>query len=331
MVGYDREDLVAGRVRWADLTPPEWRDRRARALAELRTTGTVQPYEREYFRKDGSRMPALIGSAALDEQRGQVVAFVLDLSERKKAEESLSNMQMELAHANRVAAMGQLSASIAHEVNQPIGAAITNASVGLHWLGVSPPDLENVRQAVGRTVRNLNRAGEVLERIHGFVKKAPPRKESLAINEAIHEVIGLVRSEVVKNGISLGMRLAEDLPLIEGDRVQLQQVILNLIVNAIEAMTGVREGARDLLITTSRAESEGILVEVRDSGPGLSSTAFERVFEAFYSTKPRGLGMGLSICHSIIDAHGGRLWASANVPQGAIFQFVVPAHPGSAT
>jgi C4-dicarboxylate-specific signal transduction histidine kinase len=225
--------------------------------------------------------------------------------------------------------MGQLSASIAHEVNQPIGAAITNASVGLHWLGVSPPDLEKAQQAVGRTVRNLNRASEVLERIHGFIKKAPPRKESVAINEAIHEVIGLVRSEVVENGISLGTRLAEGLPLIKGDRVQLQQVILNLIVNAIEAMTGVREGPRDLLIITSRAESEGILVEVRDSGPGLSSTAFERVFEAFYSTKPRGLGMGLSICRSIIEAHEGGLWAAANNPQGAAFMFTLPAHSES--
>jgi PAS domain S-box-containing protein len=336
MVGYDREDLVAGRLRWTELNPPELRDRFSRQLRELKMKGTIQPYEKEYLHKNGARVPVLVGGASIDDAGNRGLSFVLDLTEPKRAEEErreserrYREVQMELAHAGRVATMGQLSASIAHEVNQPIAAAITNGSVGLHWLGVSPPNLEKARQAVGRTVRNLNRASEVLERIHGFIKKAPPRKESLAINEAIHEVIGLVRSEVEKNGVSLGTRLAEGLPLIEGDRVQLQQVILNLIVNAIEAMTGVREGARDLVITTSRAKSEDILVEVRDSGPGFSSTSFEQVFEAFYSTKPRGLGMGLAICRSIIEAHEGRLWAAANEPQGAVFMFTLPAHSES--
>jgi PAS domain S-box-containing protein len=274
VVAYSRDDLEAGRLRWRDLTPAQWREADDRRMKALAASGTAPPYEKELFRKDGGRVPVLVGAANFEGAGDEGVGFVLDLTDRKRADEAVREserryreVQMELAHAGRVATIRQLSASIAHEVNQPIGAAITNANVGLHWLGVSPPDLEKVRQAVGRTVRNLNRAGEVLERIHGFVKKAPPRKESLAINEAIHEVIGLVRSEVVENGISLGTRLAEGLPLIEGDRVQLQQVILNLIVNAIEAMTGVREGARDLLIITSRVESEGILVEVRDSGP----------------------------------------------------------------
>jgi len=331
MLGYDRDDLVSGRVRWTDLTPPEWRDRSARAVEEVKMTGSLQPYEREYFRKDGSRVPVLVGSAAFDEQRDQGVAFVLDLTERKRAEAEAREserryreVQMELAHANRVATMGQLSASIAHEVNQPIAAAVTNAQTALRWLGAQPPDLEEARQALGRVVKNGNRAGDVVGRIHALLKKAPPRKDGLEINEAILEVIALTHGEVVKNDVSVQTRLAEGLPPIQGDRVQLQQVILNLIINAIEAMIGTSDGSRELLISTAKAEPDGVLVAVRDSGPGVAPASLERLFETFYTTKPGGLGMGLSICHSIIEAHGGRLWATANVPQGAIFQFTLP-------
>jgi PAS domain S-box-containing protein len=326
LVGYDRDDLVGGRVRWTDLTPPEWRDRHARAAAELKRTGTVQPYEREYFRKDGSRVPALIGSAAFDEQRDQGVAFVLDLTERKRAEESLHKMQMELAHANRVATMGQLTASIAHEVKQPIAATAMNAQSALHWLDCRPPDLEEVRLALGNIVKDNRRAGDVIDRIRDLINKAPPRKDRLEINDAIREVIELARGEAVKNGISVQTDLAQCLPLIEGDRVQLQQVILNLIMNAVEAMSGAGDGTRELLISSRKAEPEGVLVEVRDSGPGLATATLEHLFEAFYTTKPGGLGMGLSICRSIIEAHGGQLSASASVPRGAIFQITVPAH-----
>jgi PAS domain S-box-containing protein len=331
LVGYDRGDLVAGRVRWMDLTPPEWRERHARAVAELKTTGTVQPHEREYFRKDGSRMPALIGSAAFDEQQDQGVAFVLDLTERKRAEESLHKMQMELAHANRVATMGQLTASITHEIKQPLTATVTNAQAALRWLGRRPPDLEEVRQALGRIEEVGHRAGDVVARIRALIQKAPPRKDRLDLNAAIREVIQLTRGEAVKNGVSVQAKLADGLPLIHGDRVQLQQVVLNLIINGVEAMSGVSEGARDLLVSTGKAESGGVLVAVMDSGPGLASAHLDRLFDAFYTTKPSGLGMGLSICRSIIDAHGGRLWASANVPQGAILQFVLPAHPVGAS
>jgi PAS domain S-box-containing protein len=331
LVGYDRGDLVAGRVRWMDLTPPEWRERHARAVAELKTTGTVQPHEREYFRKDGSRMPALIGSAAFDEQQDQGVAFVLDLTERKRAEESLHKMQMELAHANRVATMGQLTASITHEIKQPLTATVTNAQAALRWLGRRPPDLEEVRQALGRIEEVGHRAGDVVARIRALIQKAPPRKDRLDLNAAIREVIQLTRGEAVKNGVTVQAQLADGLPLIHGDRVQLQQVVLNLIINGVEAMSGVSEGARDLLVSTGKAESGGVLVAVMDSGPGLASAHLDRLFDAFYTTKPSGLGMGLSICRSIIDAHGGRLWASANVPQGAILQFVLPAHPDGAS
>jgi PAS domain S-box-containing protein len=325
MVGYDRDDLVAGHVRWTDLTPPEWRDRYAQAATELKSTGTVQPYEREYFRKDGSRVPALIGSAALDEQRDQGVAFVLDLTERKRAEESLHKMQIELAHANRVATMGQLTASIAHEVNQPITAAVLNAEAGLRWLGAQPPNLEEVRGSLGLVVEAGTRAGNVIGGIRALVKKAPPRQACLDLNEAIREVITLTRGEAAKTGVSVRTDLADGLPLIYGDRVQLQQVVLNLIINAIEAMSGVTETPRALLICTQKAEPNGVLVEVRDSGPGLAPATIERLFDAFHTTKPGGLGLGLSICRSIIEAHGGRLWAKANVPRGAIFEFSLPA------
>jgi PAS domain S-box-containing protein len=327
MLGCAREDLVSGRVRWSDLTPPEWRDRTARAVEEMKMTGTAQPWEKEYFRNDGSRVPVLIGSAAFDEKRDQGVAFVLDLSERKRAEEAMLKMQTELAHANRLATMGQLAASITHEVKQPIAAAVTNADAALHWLDRRPPRLEKVRQSLEDIVEAGRRAGDVVSGIRALITKTPPRKERLDLNAGVRKVLELTRGEVVKNGVSVETELADDLPLIEGDRVQLQQVILNLIMNAIEAMSGVDEGTRELLISTRRAEPNGVLVGVRDSGPGLAPATLERVFDAFYSTKAAGLGMGLSICRSIIEAHGGRLWASANVPRGATFEFTVSAHP----
>lgn len=228
-------------------------------------------------------------------------------------------------HANRVASIGQLSASIAHEVNQPIGAALSNASAALHWLSKEPPDLEKARQALNRIFANGNRASEVIDRMRALLKKAPRRKEDVDINGAILEVIALTRGEVVKNGISMQSHLVESLPLIQGDRVQLQQVIMNLIINAVEALSSVHEGARELVITTGKGEPDGVLVVVRDSGPGLSSAGLDRIFEAFYTTKTGGLGMGLSICRTIIEAHGGRLWATAAQPQGATFQFTLPA------
>jgi PAS domain S-box-containing protein len=456
IVGYDREDLVAGRVRWTELTPPEWHDRAAQALAELENTGTFKPFEKEYFRKDGSRVPVLTGTAIFEEGGNEGVAFVLDLTERKRAEEALRDseeqwkavfennptmyfmvdatgtivsvnpfgaeqlgytadeligrpvqnifhesdreaaqkntricleqlgramswelrkirkdgevawvretgrammikkrpivlivcediterkratealreVQVALAHANRVGTMGQFTASIAHEVNQPIAASVTNAHAALRWLSAQGPDLEEVRQALGRIVENGNRAGEVIGRIRALIKNAPPRKDCIAINEAILEVVALMHGEAMKNGVSVRTQLAEGLPPIEGDRVQLQQVILNLIINAIEAMSGTDRAPRVLLISTGRAEPDGVLVAVRDSGPGLTPAALERLFEAFHTTKPDGLGLGLSICRSIIDSHGGRLWASANLPRGAIFQFMIPGGPGSAS
>jgi PAS domain S-box-containing protein len=331
LVGYSSDDLVSGRLRWRDLTPTEWRDADDRRVAELEATGTAQPYEKEYFVKNGRRVPVLVGAATFGGRHDQGVAFVLDLTERKRAEEEIreserrySEMQMELVHANRVATIGHLSASIAHEVNQPIGATINNASAALRWLSKEPADLEKARQALQRIFANGNRVSEVVGRMRALFKKAPLRTEDVDINGAILEVIALTRGEVVKNSVSVQSHLVDGLPLIQGDRVQLQQVIMNLIVNAVEALSSVSEGSRDLVITTGKGEPDGVLVVVRDSGPGLSSPGPERIFDAFNTTKPGGLGMGLSICRTIIEAHGGRLWATAAQPQGAIFQFTLP-------
>jgi PAS domain S-box-containing protein len=337
MMGYDREDITAGNMRLAGLTPPEWRASAARALAGIDTTGAVQPYEKEYLRKDGSRVPVLIGSAAFDKQQDHGVAFVLDLTERKRAEAEARESerryreaQLELEHANRVATMGQLTSSIAHEVNQPIAAAVTYASAARRFLSAKPPNFREVDEALSLIVREGNRAGEVVGRIRALIKKAPARKDAVEINDAILEVIALTRTEAANNSVSVRTQLAEGLPRVQGDRVQLQQVLLNLIINAIEAMRDVGEGKRELLIST-RHEGDGVSVEVRDSGPGFAPVDLERVFEAFYTTKRGGLGLGLSICRSIIEAHNGQLWASPNVPRGAVFRFIAPAHPAAAS
>jgi PAS domain S-box-containing protein len=331
-VGYDRKDLLAGQLRWPYMTPPEWRDRTMSAQAEMKTTGAVQPFEKEYFRKDGSRVPVLIGAAAFDEQRTQGVAFVLDLSERKRAEADACEsarryreVQLELAHANRVAAMGQLTASIAHEVNQPSTAVVASAQAALRWLEREPPELNAVRQSLARIVKNGNRASEVIGRIRALIKKAPPRKEQLAINAVIREVIDLTRAEATRNRVLVETAFSEGLPAIEADRVELQQVAVNLILNAIEAMSEPAQEVRELLVSTARTDCGNVSVAIADSGPGFPTESVEQLFKPFYTTKPTGLGLGLSICRSIIDAHGGRLWASDNKPRGAVFQFTVPA------
>ena len=236
----------------------------------------------------------------------------------------------ELAHASRVTTVGQLAAWIAHEVKQPIAATVNNASAALRWLDRQPPDLKEAREALACIIDEGKRAGKVVDRIRDLVKKAPPRKDRLEISGAIREMIELTLGEAMKNRVSVQMQAAEDLPLIAGDRVQLQQVILNLIINAIQAMSETGDGPRHLLISTEKAECGGVLVAVRDTGPGVASGTAEHVFEPFHTTKPSGLGLGLSICCSIVEAHGGRLWASANEPRGATFQFTVPAGPDSA-
>jgi C4-dicarboxylate-specific signal transduction histidine kinase len=245
--------------------------------------------------------------------------------EARENEQRYRKAELELAHANRVATMGQLTASITHEVNQPITAAVTYALAARRFLGAEPPNFREVDDALSLIVREGNRAGEVVGRVRALIKKAPARKDAVEINDAVLEVIALTRTEAADNNVSVRTQLAEGLPRVQGDRVQLQQILLNLIINAIEAMRDSGEEERELLVS-SRNGPDGVSVEVGDSGPGFAAADLDRVFEAFYSTKPTGVGLGLSICRSIVEAHNGRLWASPNVPRGAIFRFTVPAH-----
>jgi signal transduction histidine kinase len=235
----------------------------------------------------------------------------------------LTDAQTELARVNRITTVGQLASSIAHEVKNPISALITQARAASRWLAAEPPDLNEVRQALSAIVRDANRASDVVARISGLVKRVAPRREPLDLNEIILEVAALTRTETRQNDVSLKTQLATDLPLVQADRVQLQQVLLNLVLNAIEAMSEVSD--RELLIKTAPDSQKDVIVEVRDTGPGLEPDQLEHVFDAFYTTKVGGVGVGLAICRSIVEAHGGRISASAGVPRGAVFRFTVPA------
>jgi PAS domain S-box-containing protein len=435
IVGYDREDLRSGRLRRTDLTPAECPDRDdRRSPPEPKLTGSSQPTEKEYIRKDGSRVPVLVGVATFEEGENQGVAFVVDLTGRKRAEEALREseakfrdyaetasdwfwevgpdykftllsenafgphsadrigtscwdhaldletepekwrvvwetldarrpfrdfvyrsvsgngtpmyvkasgkpvfdtkgefrgyrgtgtdatatmhareehaklrqLEADLAHMNRLGIIGEQAASLVHEITQPIATARNNARAALNFLDRQPLDLGEVREALACVVGDADRAGEIIDRIRDHIRKAPLRKARFDLNDAIDEVIVLGRSAIIKNGVLVQTRLAAGSFPVRGDRVQLQQVILNLVLNAVEAMGAVEAGPRELLISTERTEANGVLVAVRDSGPGIDPEHVERVFEAFYTTKSSGVGMGLSICRSIIDAHGGR-------------------------
>jgi PAS domain S-box-containing protein len=275
-------------------------------------SGAMEFFSREIWQPDQEllTMMATIGS-----QIGQFI-------ERKRAEDALHRTQAELAHVTRVATLGEMTASIAHEVNQPLASVIGNANACLHWLAAQ--NLEAARQSAEFIIADGHRAGEIIGRIRALARKAPSRKDWVDVNETIVEVIALARSEARSSGVSLETRLGDELPLILGDRIQLQQVILNLMINAFEAMTGISDAPRDLLISSTRDDSRGVLVAVRDSGPGLTLGSLDRLFHAFYTTKPQGMGMGLAISRSIVEGHGGRLWATANVPHGAVFQFTLP-------
>ncbi len=256
----------------------------------------------------------------------RLVGALLDITERKQAEETLRAAQAELAHVTRVATLGEMTASIAHEINQPLAAIVNNGSACTRWLAGPTPNLEEARHSAALIIADGHRAGEIISRIRALAQKAPPQKDEVNINETILEVAALVRSEAQRNRVSLQTQLAKEVPPILADRIQLQQVILNLIINAIEAMSGVGDGPRELLIGAGKDNSQGVLVTVRDSGPGLDPKTLEHLFTAFYTTKPQGMGMGLAISRSIIEAHGGRLWATVNQLRGATFQFTLPAN-----
>ena len=454
MVEYSREDLLSGRVHWRDLTPAEWRERDERVVAELKATGTAQPFQKEYFRKDGSRVPVLLGAAMFEGSGNEGVAFVLDLSEqkraeealrvseerwsklaenssagialiasdgtfiaanqalqkmlgyteaelqgrivseitdeedlavpearvqegyegqrrvyraekrylrkdgrimwadvslvfvpasgsnsaffsavivdvteRKRAEEALQKAQVELAHATRVMTMGEIASSIAHEINQPLGAIVNYGNACLRLLKSGRANLTEMAGALSAIVNDAERASAIIARIRALSKKTPPEMALLQVGDLVTDILPLVRHQLTGRRIALKTALPGELSPILGDRIQLQQVLLNLVVNGIEAMSKVPEDQRQLVIEAQSHVSEDksfVLITVTDSGIGLKAEDLPRVFETFYTTKADGMGMGLAISRSIVEAHGGRLWATPNGDLGATFQLMLP-------
>jgi PAS domain S-box-containing protein len=325
MVGYTRDDLTSGRLCWPELTPPESRVASEHAVAQLRATGTCDVFEKEYFRRDGSRVPTLVGAAAVDGPGSQAVAFVLDLTERKRAEEEherLRQVQDDLTYMSRVATIGELAASLAHEIKQPIAAAVTNARTCVRWLERETPDLAEATEAASRTVNAAMRASDIVDRVRSLYTRGTPHREPLDVNDMIQEMVALLQHEASRHAVAIRTDLAERLPDIVADRVQVQQVLMNLMLNGIEAM---KDAPGELVITSQRTDDGRLLISVNDSGVGIPPEQAERIFEAFFTTKPRGTGMGLSISRTIVESHGGRLWASANPTRGATFQFTLSA------
>jgi PAS domain S-box-containing protein len=338
MLAYSREDLISGRLRWAELTPAEWAPADQDALAQMRATGSCKPFEKEYLRRDGSRVPILIAGALFEWKRDEGVAFVIDMTDRKRAAEALRESeqrlleaQMELARVTRMTTLGELTASIAHEVNQPLAAVVNAAAACRRWLDGDTPNLDEARSAVDWIIKEGNRASDVIRRVRALANKTYIEKVPLDINDVVKEASALVQREMDGHRMSARIELAPALPLILGDRVQLQQVIINLVMNGIEAMQSVMDRPRDLVIRSQQDQSHRVLVTVTDSGVGISAENADRLFNAFFTTKSSGMGIGLSICRSIIEAHGGRLWATPNVPHGATFQFSLPANTNTAS
>jgi PAS domain S-box-containing protein len=330
MLGYSREELIASRIGWAKLTPAEWASADRDALTQVSATGSCRSYEKEYFRKDGSRIPILIAAALFEWKRDEGVAFVLDLTERKHVEGALRDAQANLAHVARVTTLGELAASIAHEVNQPLTGVITYGDACLRWLDGEVPRIDQARSAVEQMIGSARHASDVIAHVRALAKKTDLEKVPLDVNELVKEVTALVRRELVSHQVLLQLELAPTLPMILGDRVQLQQLIINLVMNAIEAMQAVTDRPRELVVRSGMDETPQVLVSVTDCGIGIAAEDANRLFNAFFTTKSTGMGMGLSICRSIMEAHGGRLWATANVPQGATFQFTLPVNPNHA-
>ena len=453
MVQWGREDVASAGMSWTDLTPEEWRARDELAVGDLKATGTMQPYQKEYFRKDGSRVPVLVGAALFEEGGNDGVAFALDLSEQKRAEEAfrrveeqaraivdsaldavivmdaegmiadwnnqaeetfgwtrpealgrqmsetiipaqyrlsherglqhffktgegpvlnrrieitalrrdgtefpveltitplksgdtwtfssfirditerrqaqedLRNAQAELAHVNRVMTMGELTASIAHEVNQPLSAIIASGESCSAWLSNDSPNLGKARAAASRIIQAATQASEIVQRLRDLFKKTTSMTASVDMNAVIEDTISLVHHETERNKIFLRTELHPGVPSVSGDRVQLQQVILNLAMNGIESIAGLDTEPKRLMIRSTLLNTRELVVSVEDTGLGIEAEHADRLFAPFFTTKPQGIGMGLPICRSIIEAHGGRLWAAKNEPRGAVFHFALP-------
>jgi PAS domain S-box-containing protein len=314
MIGFDREDLALGRLTRRALTPPEWREGDVKQLTEVKKTGTVPPFEKEYLRKDGSRVPVLVGIATFEHQPDRGAAFVVDLTERKRAEHALRRAADKLARATQAESLAMLSASIAHEVNQPLAAIVANSDACYRWLSASPPNIERAKSTVERITSDANSAADVVSRIRALFRRAPLSRSSQEVNGLITEVCRMMAAEISAKNVRVTTDLGTGLPSVWVDRVQVQQVFVNLIRNGIEAMESV-EGDRTLTLRSCRESEDAIRVEVRDTGIGFKDA--ERAFEPFFTTKQNGMGMGLSICRSIVESHGGRLWTANNEIRGA--------------
>jgi PAS domain S-box-containing protein len=322
-LGYTREELLQMTVHDVDpnFSKEIWADHYDNLKAQKSMAA-----ESIHRRKDGHEFPVELSLNFL-EYNGQDYSFAFgrDITERKRAEKEMRRLQTELEHAARAMTMGALASSIAHEVNQPLAGIVTNGSACLRWLAKDPPNLEEARNAVNRIIRDGNRADEVITRTRALLKKTPTQRSALDINEIVQETITLVQSEVQKNQIRLQTNLSVALPKVTGDKIQLQQVLLNLLVNGVEAIKIATDvGAAQLSVETREYEENNILVAVKDSGVGLDPGSLDKIFEAFYTTKEEGMGMGLSISRSIIEAHGGRLRAIPNDRKGMTFQFTLP-------
>ena len=326
IVGYTREDVRAGRVGWRELTPPEWQEASNRAVAQLQATGRFDVFEKELLRRDGSRVPVLVAGAAVDDTRQESVVFVIDLTERKRAEQErdrLRQLQADLAHVNRISMMGELTASLAHELKQPITAAITDAKTSLRWLGRDQPDVERARKATTRAVNNGVRAAEIIDRLRAFYKKdtRPRREGSTCTRSSARCWFWCEARRANTRCVCVRISPPSDYK-VTADRVQLQQVLMNLMLNGIEAMSG---SGGELTITSRVAQDGQLTISISDTGVGLPTGQSDQIFAPFFSTKPQGTGMGLAISRSIVESHGGRLWATANAGRGATFHFTLPA------
>ena len=328
LFGYSADAVIGQNVKM--LMPQPYRQEHDRYLSNYLDTREpkIIGIGREVMgrRKDGSTFPmGLSVGEAKQEGESIFVGIIHDLSASRRTEGELQQAQTELARVARVTTLGELTAAIAHEVNQPLTGLVSSGNACLRWLASEPPNLEAARNSVERMVSAGNRASEVITRIRALVANSLPQRELLDINEAITEVVALIDREVQRNHVSLQLDLADNVPPILGDRIQLQQVVLNLVLNAIEAMSEVGDRRRELSVSSATDENNGALVVVRDSGTGLGAASADRLFEAFYTTKAHGMGIGLAVSRTIIQAHGGRLWATPNMPHGAIFQFSLPA------
>ncbi|MEX3943328.1 AAA family ATPase [Paraburkholderia sp. BR10937] len=336
LLGYSRDELERGQLNWRNLTPEDWLQRDLQLYEpQLRESGVLPPFEKEYFRKDGSRAPVLLGAAMFSPGGEEGVGFVVDLTESKRAEAEARETeiryreaQRELAHANRVSTVGQLTATISHEVKQPIAAMAANADAALRWLSAQPANTERACKALDLIVRDAMRASDIVDRIRRLVRKSPTREERVDINSAILDVLFMIRRDAEKHGIRIETDFASPPPLVSGDRIQLQQVVLNLVANAIEAMSAVNEGRRKLRINTSTDEYGEVEMKVSDTGPGVSAANMDRLFEPFFTTKETGMGIGLSVVHSIVRAHGGRLRVLSDQTAGTTFLVRLPAASG---